>query len=180
MEKINWSEKGTTKKKKQRKLRFRRKREDRKREYKNKHKKENNFFGPRHRNIGRIQRPKKEVYESEKGERNEKTRGQKRESRWKEDEQKEGIKRKRSHFRRTTWKTDERKTEKKMRPKNIKHEVLPIMYFSKKAKIKECEKDDFSYLLFFQVFWEEKNEKKEKTQRNFSLKGPTRNEHSFC
>ena len=69
-----------------------------------------------------------------------------------------------------------------MRPKNIKHEVLPIMYFSKKkAKIKECEKDDFSYLLFFQVFWEEKNKKKEKTQRNISLsKGPTRKEHSFC
>ena len=42
------------------------------------------------------------------------------------------------------------------------------VFFKKKSEeFKECEKDDFSYLLFFQVFWKDKNKKKRKHKGTF-------------
>ena len=183
--KINWSEKGTTKTRNRENWDFDGKEKIEKESTRTNTKKENIFFWSKAQKHWENTKTKKgSLRVRKRWKKRENKRRQKRESRWKEDEHKEGIKRKRSHFRRTTWKTDERKTEKKMRPKKIKHEVFPIMFFSKKKKkrrVPRMWKDDFSYLIFFSSFLRrEKQEERENTKEHFSLKGPTRKEHSFC
>ena len=54
------------------------------------------------------------------------------------------------------------------RPKNMKHAVFfDGVFFFKKKKTKSSKhvKEMFHQIIIFQVFWEERNKKKDKTQR---------------
>ena len=119
-----------------------------------------------------------------KGERNEKTRGDKKREQMERGWTKRGNKevkktlwkgsmlrrRSRKIKQKTTCKTDERKTENKKRPKNTKHEVFPTesvlkkVKSSKKRRLKEVEQ-----IIILQFFLRrKKQEERANTKEHFS------------